>query len=424
LSIDFIEYIEKDFTFAEKNMQENTWLVAFIVPAFLLFVGLEYWIAKRKGKENLFNYASSVSNISIGIAERLLNLFITGSFYALYVYLHKHFALFSIPNHWSIWLLLLLATDFVWYWYHRLGHEINLLWGAHIVHHQSEEFNYTVSARITTIQAVVRNLFWCVLPIVGFDPLMVISILVVHGAYSFFTHTQVIGKLGWIEKIFITPSHHGVHHASNDKYLNKNYGDIFVFWDKLFGTFQKEEEKPVYGLTHPLKSHSFLWQHFHYYFELAEACRRSGSLVQSLKIIFGKPEQLDQHIRADIEKALLAEKRSFHMTSRFRWYITLQVIVALGGLFFFTLYFYEWTLAEKWLGASLLLITLVNCGALLEQQQWVYAVEVVRVLLVCSLIAFEQQSFGFLGVSLLVVLMIATLDSVEETYYRWLYKHE
>jgi alkylglycerol monooxygenase len=234
----------------------------------------------------------------------------------------------------------------------------------------------------------------------------------------------VIGKLGWIEKIFITPSHHGVHHASNDKYLNKNYGDIFVFWDKLFGTFQKEEEKPVYGLTHPLKSHSFLWQHFHYYFELAEACRRSGSLVQSLKIIFGKPEQLDQHIRAEIEKALLAEKRSFHMTSRFRWYITLQVIVALGGLFFFTLYFYEWTLAEKWLGASLLLITLVNCGALLEQQQWVYAVEVVRVLLVCSLIAFEQQSFGFLGVSLLVVLMIATLDSVEETYYRWLYKHE
>jgi sterol desaturase/sphingolipid hydroxylase (fatty acid hydroxylase superfamily) len=155
LSIDFIEYIEKDFTFAEKNMQENTWLVAFIVPAFLLFVGLEYWIAKRKGKENLFNYASSVSNISIGIAERLLNLFITGSFYALYVYLHKHFALFSIPNHWSIWVLLLLATDFVWYWYHRLGHEINLLWGAHIVHHQSEEFNYTVSARITTIQAVV-----------------------------------------------------------------------------------------------------------------------------------------------------------------------------------------------------------------------------------------------------------------------------
>jgi len=136
-------------------------------------------------------------------------------------------------------MLLLLATDLVWYWYHRLGHEINILWGAHIVHHHSEDFNYTVSARITTLQSIVRNVFWSILPFAGFQPGMVIVILVIHGTYSFFTHTQVIGKLGWAEYIFITPTHHGVHHASNPKYLNKNYGDIFVFWDKLFGTFQR-----------------------------------------------------------------------------------------------------------------------------------------------------------------------------------------
>ena len=260
---------------------------ALVVPAFFIFLGLEYFLAYKRKLTHFFNYESSITNISVGIAERLLNLFITGSFYSLYNYVYEHYGWLRIPNTWWVWIILLLATDFVWYWYHRLGHEVNLFWGAHIVHHQSEEYNYTVSARITTLQAIVRNIFWIVLPLMGFHPTMVITILVVHGTYSFFTHTQIIGKLGWAEYIFITPSHHGVHHASNEKYLDKNYGDIFVFWDKLFGTFQPEEEKPRYGLTHPLKSKSFLWQHFHYYLELLEACRRSGSLWKSLKIIFG-----------------------------------------------------------------------------------------------------------------------------------------
>lgn len=139
------------------NYQLN--FIAFIVPAFFTFVGLEYWLASKKGKSHLFSYEHSIANISVGIAERLLNLFITGGFYGLYYYLHEHFAILNISTHWAVWVLLLLATDFIWYWYHRLGHEINLMWGAHIVHHQSEEFNYTVSARITTLQAVIRNLF-------------------------------------------------------------------------------------------------------------------------------------------------------------------------------------------------------------------------------------------------------------------------
>src|SRR6188768_2621757 len=141
---------------------------AFIVPAFLLFVGLEWWLARRKGRGDIYVYESSASNISIGIAERLLSFLITGGFYSLFVFVYDHFRLFTIPTHWSVWILLILATDLVWYWYHRLGHEVNLLWAAHIVHHQSEEFNYTTSARITIIQAVVRNLFWCFLPFLGF----------------------------------------------------------------------------------------------------------------------------------------------------------------------------------------------------------------------------------------------------------------
>lgn len=390
---------------------------AFIIPAFFTFLALEYFVARRKKIAGTITFENSISNITIGIAERLLNLLITASCYSGYYYIYENFAAWEIPNHWTVWVMLLMATDLVWYWYHRLGHEINLMWGAHIVHHQSEEFNYTVSARITTLQAIIRNIFWCVLPFAGFHPAMVITILVVHGTYSFFTHTETIGKLGWLENFLITPSHHRVHHASNDKYLNKNYGDIFVFWDKLFGTFQKEEEKPAYGLTHPLRRHSFIWQHIHYYAELCEACRRSKSFWKSLKIIFGRPEMLDQQIRIDLEKQYLTHRKSIATTPAIKVYLVIQVAGALAGLFFFTLRFENVSISEKNLIISMILITLVNCGALLEQQKWIYNLEVIRLLMATALVGYFLQSFGFFSIGSIIIVIVFTLDSVQRFYF-------
>jgi alkylglycerol monooxygenase len=309
---------------------------ALIIPAFVLFAGLEFLLARRK-KADVFSFDESVTNISIGIAERLLSIFITLSFYNVVEYIYQHYRLFDIPSGILTWVLLLLATDLVWYWYHRLGHEINVLWAAHIVHHQSEDYNYTVSARITVFQGLVRNCFWCILPLIGFQPVMVTTILVVHGAYSFFTHTQMIGKLGWLEYILITPSHHRVHHASNDKYLNKNYGDIFVFWDKLFGTYEVESEKPKFGLTHPLKSHSFLWVHFHYYLELLIAAGLKKRMVDKIALWFNKPETLDQGIRPKLERIFL-RKRGDVQHLGFNQYVLIQLITTLVILFFIVLF--------------------------------------------------------------------------------------
>lgn len=399
-------------------------LVVFIVPAFFLFLGLEFWAAKRKGKAHVFSYENSISNISVGIAERILNLLIAASFYKLYQFIYENYAIANIPNNPFVWVVLLLATDFVWYWYHRLGHEINVMWGAHIVHHQSEDFNYTVSARITVIQALVRNVFWCILPFVGFHHNMVITILVVHGTYSFFTHTQMIGKLGWLEYIFITPSHHGVHHASNEKYLNKNYGDIFVFWDLMFGTFQREEEKPVYGLTHPLKSHSFLWQHFHYYAELYEACRRSGSFWKSLRIIFGKPEELDQDIRPQLESKLLV-KSTIHTTgTRLRRYINFQIIAGLFGVALFSYYYPTLNAIAKVSYISIILLTLINCGALLEQKRWIYYLEVVRAFVILIVLSYWLESPTFLFGGILLLLPAGFLDSIRQLYFDLVYGTE
>jgi len=395
---------------------ENSAYLAFAIPAFFLFVWLEYKISKRKKMKNVFKYESSISNISIGIAERLLNLFITGSFYQLFIFIYDNYRLFTLPNTWWIWIVMLLATDFVWYWYHRLGHEINIFWGAHIVHHQSEEFNYTVAARITTLQAIVRNVFWCVLPFVGFHPNLVMAILVVHGVYSFFTHTQVIGKLGWLEHILITPSLHGVHHASDEKYLDKNYGDVFVFWDKLFGTFQAEEEKPNYGLTHPIKSYSFLWQHFHYYLELYEAAKRQNTIRGKLNIYFGSPAVMDQDIRPEIEKKWLSKNKKDGYHFPFKNYLNIQVFVAFSTMLAMTYLYSSLDSLTLLSGTAFVLITLINIGAQLEQKRWVPYLEHIRFLIFSLFIIYQSGYYYLLIFPFVLILVMERIFNFSKWY--------
>lgn len=404
---------------------EDTWdklnYSAFAIPAFFVFVGLEYFTAIRK-KKPVFKYESSVVNISVGIAERLLNLFLTATFLSLFQWVYREFAIWRVPDTWYVWLILLLATDLVWYWYHRLGHEVNVLWGAHVVHHQSEDFNYTVSARITTVQAVVRNLFWCVLPLIGFKPEMVTVILIVHGTYSFFTHTQMVNKLGWLEYVLITPSHHRVHHASNEKYLNKNYGDLFVFWDKMFGTFQREDEEPRYGLTHPLTSFSFVWQHVHYYAELLYAVRAAQRYREGLKLLFGSPELMDQRIRPMLERRLVPPHEASPLPWRVARYVNIQLLLTVIGLFFFTLFFSFVPTIDRTIIAFIILATLVNCGALLQQRRWIYYIEFSRLILVLGALSSFTGSISLQASIIMFVAVSAEAFEWKKQYFQLLYE--
>ena len=404
---------------------ENINYLAFAVPAFFFFLFIEYKVTQYKKQTHIFKFESSISNLSIGIAERLLNLFISASFYQLFYYVYVNYAVFEIPNHWFVWLLLILATDFVWYWYHRLGHEVNILWAAHIVHHQSEEFNLTVAARITTFQAVIRGFFWCALPFLGFHPDMVITILIVHGAYSFFTHTQLIGKLGWIEHILVTPSIHGIHHASDEKYLDKNYGDIFVFWDKMFGTFQREEDKPNYGLTHPLKSHSFLWQHFHYYLEIASAYKKAVGLKNKWNVVFGGPTYMDQNIRPELEKRFLQDRNNlFPGRFRFKNYLYAQLLFSVVLLTIFTAFYQNAETVEKIIAVLLILVTLINCGALLEQRKWIYYLEYFRISLVLIYVSWFFGSVELLIVLTTFLFFVHYLFELDKLYQKYVLQYE
>lgn len=372
--------------------------LALAIPFFLTLIGLEYWVSKKTGK-HLYNFNDTVSNLSIGIAERLLDGLTLGVFYFVYDFLYQHFALFHIQPSVVSWIGLLLITDFLWYWYHRLGHEVNILWSVHVVHHQSEEFNFTVSARITLFQAVARTFFWSILPIVGFSAEMIMTILLIHGLYPFFIHTRTVGKLGIIEYVFVTPSHHRVHHANNEQYLDKNYGDVFIFWDKLFGTFAEEIEEPTYGLTKPLHSNSFLWQHFHFMLEMAYAFKHANGWKNKLTMLFGKPENINPTYRRVLEKKFVIHKTDKQQSTRFRNYVVLQISLVLLTLFTFLLFAHQLDFFIQSIISLIILITLVNCGAILEQRRWIFYLEYTRsflILLICYVQFYESLNPYFL----------------------------
>lgn len=402
----------------------NLNLLAFAVPFFVLFMALEFLVAQKK-KLPYFNLHHSVANVSIGIAERLLDVWVVGAFYFFYDYLNTNFGLFNIQASVLTWMLLLLCTDFVWYWYHRLAHEVNVFWAAHVVHHQSEDFNYTVSARITVFQAFLRTAFWAGLPLLGFPAAMITSLLLVHGLYPFFIHTRLIGKLGILEYILVTPSHHRVHHASNEQYLDKNYGDVFIIWDKLFGTFQKEEENVEikYGLTRPLNSYSFLWQHVHFFAELFYAVRRTAGWKQKLKLIFGKPDLVDPEARQAVEERFNIFHLPQAVEQRLNRYVVWQIVLSMALLFVFILFEHYIPLTQQVLISLGLLLTLINCGAIMEQKKWVFYLEFLRLLTVAigAVIAYPA---GWLSILLLLatLLLIRYFESIREHYLYWVYQ--
>lgn len=399
-------------------------LLAFAVPLFVVFMVLEYLVARKK-KLPYFNLNNSIANVSIGIAERLLDVFATGLFFFIYDYLQKHYGIFNIRSGVLLWLLLLIATDFLWYWYHRFAHEINIFWAVHVVHHQSEDFNYTVSARITVFQAFVRTGFWAVLSVIGFPASMITSVLLVHGLYPFFIHTRLVGKLGILEYILVTPSHHRVHHASNEKYLDKNYGDVFIIWDKLFGTFQKEEDDICieYGLTQPLQSYSFLWQHFHFVIELIFAARQVKGFYNKWNVFFGKPDDLDPNLRIEAEKVFLPRKPDISPDNRpLNRYVVWQVVLTLPLLFIFILLEQRIPVMQQVLIALTILLTLINCGAIMEQKQWVFSLEFLRLLTV-GISFVLTYPYTWLLVSMLIVagILARYFQTARSYYLQWIY---
>lgn len=397
--------------------------LAFAIPFFVAMMLLEFYYSNRKNLK-YFNLQNSIANISVGIAERLSDVLISGLLYFVFDYIQKNFGLFKINEGFWIWILLFLATDFIWYWYHRLGHEVNIFWAAHIVHHQSEDFNYTVSARITIFQALLRSGFWCILPFLGFPASMITVMLLIHGLYPFFIHTRTIGNLGWLEYIFVTPSHHRVHHANNEEYLDKNYGDVLIIWDKLFGTFAKEQEAPVYGLTKQLKTSSFLWQHFHFFIELYLAISSQSTIIKKVKVIFGSPQLISEDERIKAERIFKIKQKNAPLTEELNSYVIWQIIGILIFLFIFILFEKYFSISFKFLFTGFTILTLINCGAIMEQKKWIFNVELIRASILAGIVWPYCNESGIIITLLFISITVLILfyRSLQNVYLSTVYK--
>ncbi len=224
------------------------------MPAFLVLVLFEKWWGWRKGFDTVRNM-DMISSLSSGITNVTKDVLGLSLVIISYSWLVKHLAIVHIPGGWLTYLAAFIALDFAGYWTHRIAHEYNFFWNNHIIHHSSEEFNLACALR-QSISGIVKIFAIFLLPaaLLGVPEKVIAIVAPLHLFAQFWYHTQHIGKMGFLEKIIVTPSHHRVHHALNPEYLDKNYGQIFIFWDKIFGTYQQEmkEVPPVYGITRPV----------------------------------------------------------------------------------------------------------------------------------------------------------------------------
>lgn len=235
-----------------------------------------------------FDRRDSWANIALGFGALVIGVIFKTFWLNAFMGCQRMTALDFGMGEW-LWVPCILFTDLAHYACHRMSHRVRLLWTAHVTHHSSQRFNFSVAVRVPVFQQFYRHIFFLPLVLLGFSASMVITCEAIITLYQFFMHNEFVGKLGVIERVFVTPSHHRVHHASNAAYLDKNYGGLLIIWDKLFGSFAEEAERPIYGLTKPLKTYNPLRIAFHELLAMCRDVRKSRSFKDAMIRVFGRP---------------------------------------------------------------------------------------------------------------------------------------
>jgi sterol desaturase/sphingolipid hydroxylase (fatty acid hydroxylase superfamily) len=265
-------------------------LVLISIPIYTIVIGIEilYSFLKHKG---FYSTKGILSNLYLTSLNLSLDVLVRGICLAVlwYFYQFKFTAIDKSIHPILYWSVLVLAEDFMFYWMHRVDHYCRFFWAVHVTHHSSEEFNLTVGFRSSVFQPLYRFVWFIPIALVGFDPLDIMFMYAATQIYGILIHTKTVGKLGPLEWVLSTPSHHRVHHASNIKYLDKNMGMILIIWDRVFGTFAKEEEEVVYGLTTDIKTYNPITMVFHEWKAIYEDLNKQTSFKNKIMYVFGPP---------------------------------------------------------------------------------------------------------------------------------------
>ncbi|MEM9750046.1 MAG: sterol desaturase family protein [Pseudomonadota bacterium] len=264
-------------TFGALDAISLVFLVAILIEAAIDIVS-----GKRRKGETFANFAIEIGNA-------LLDRTIFGIAFIVGLLVVESFVSWTLPITWWSWLLALIAADLTYYWMHRFEHEVRLLWAYHSVHHSSPEYNLTTSMRLSWVEGLFEWIFFIPMIMVGFDAIQIIAAISIVVIYQTWIHTERVGKLGWLDGVFNTPSAHRVHHGKNENYIDKNYGGVLMLWDRLFGTYQAEEEPVAYGVLKPVNSVNPIAINFSEFWSIIKDVWGSRSLAQAWRYVFGRP---------------------------------------------------------------------------------------------------------------------------------------
>jgi sterol desaturase/sphingolipid hydroxylase (fatty acid hydroxylase superfamily) len=362
---------------------EHANYIVLAIPVFFGLIGLELVVA-RALERDYYSLADSLSDLSCGIVQQLVEVFAKTAVFAGYVFVYGRFRLSEIPMGaaWA-WVVCFLGVDFFYYWFHRTSHRVNAVWATHVVHHQSEEYNLSVALRQGAFQGWFAWAFYLPLALVGFPPLMFLTLSAFDTLYQFWIHTRAVGRLGPLEWVLNTPSHHRVHHACNPKYIDRNYAGTLIVWDRLFGSFKGEEDEPVYGITKPLRSWNPLWANLHVWADLLDQARRTARVSDRVRLFLRPPGWRPADLGGyqappEVDRASY-RKFATPLPRALTAYVSVQFLAALAGVN--ALLFAQERIGRATLaaGAVAAVASLVAVGGLFERKRWAFAFEHVRV---------------------------------------------
>ena len=300
---------KEELVLSDITSLDFTTVIWYAAPIMFALVLIEFLVGRKKYAK-LYNGKDFLASLSIGLGNLVLNGFMKLGVFVVFLYFFN-LAPFRIPPTWWSFVLCLIALDFCRYWAHRIAHEQRFWWSTHVVHHSSEHYNLSVSFRLSWTQNL-KIIFFLPVVLMGFNPLVFFIVHQIEVLYQFWIHTELIRKLPKpIEYIFTTPSHHRVHHSVNERYIDKNYGSTFIIWDRMFGTFQEEDEPAVYGITKPVNSYNPFFLVFHEWWEVAKDVVRSKSFKEGWIVLFGSPVVKHKEDMANLQMQQVKQDKGF-----------------------------------------------------------------------------------------------------------------
>ncbi len=350
----------------------------------------------------VYRLNDSLTSLSLGVISQTKVLVMFSLADIVYAWISEFMAFSQMSAESSItWIFSFILYDFLYYWYHRTSHNIDFLWASHVVHHQSEEYNLTTALRQTSSSVMVL-IFYIPSFMLGIPT----EVFFVSGAfnlvYQFWVHTQLVGKLGWFESIFVTPSHHRVHHGQNQIYIDKNHGGVFIIWDRLFGTFQQEldDEKVVYGVRRPVSSFNPIWGNVHTWYSLLIDTIRTQNWSDKFKIWFMPTgwRPADMMHKYPVKKQFAGEQIKYDPRSSdgAKYYALFQCICSVVFGVIFIVGSSHIAFEQQLLFWLLITLPLISVGFMLEGRVFIRIFELVRLVLTTSIIVYYRSDLSIL----------------------------